>query len=613
MTDSSANTEDKAQDASLLKANATATDVDVDADADADANTATAADDAETKTDAATSNAKTERDESKSTSVSSTDDTVKDVSSASASSTSSSQDKDGADSPLSKHHDHASHGDHGDHGDSAEVIHSNSMRRMAALEDSEVVAKAQAQAEASGDFFGGIHNDAARSVEDRSAFGGSNPNVQPVRATGDLSNLKTAGEILRYHRQRAGLSLNDVANHLRARQTTIDDIENNRLNYTTSANFISLQIRRYATFLGLDSDAMADLYLESVNDVVQLSIPSTKPKYDRRMSRMWLIVVLMILVATAGYFVFSGDNASEQSAGELKASVNGSEQLEPLDAAQPLVSGSLSMEGGNVVESNNTSTVVIEADSNKDAAPVEVVDANTARATAQAHALKQNELQAQREQQEADAAHGDQPDVLPLPQDSVISISNDAPEVQHNTLIEAPTNGAASDVVVNLSVEEQAKLAAQKANAAKRGDSTAIAAAATAEVEAKAKAQAAAEAKAKAEAAAKEAEAAEAKKVELSSNLRDISSQVKVQNRDGLASLNRAEINVKKDVALRVIDGSGKTLRSGTFKAGDTVQVNGIPPIRVQLSDTDAVSVSYMGGSINMPKREQVEFELPMR
>ena len=326
-----------------------------------------------------------------------------------------------------------------------------------------------------------------------------------------------------------------------------------------------------------------------------------------------LIVVLMILVATAGYFVFSGDNASEQSAGELKASVNGSEQLEPLDAAQPLVSGSLSMEGGNVVESNNTSTVVIEADSNKDAAPVEVVDANTARATAQAHALKQNELQAQREQQEADAAHGDQPDVLPLPQDSVISISNDAPEVQHNTLIEAPTNGAASDVVVNLSVEEQAKLAAQKANAAKRGDSTAIAAAATAEVEAKAKAQAAAEAKAKAEAAAKEAEAAEAKKVELSSNLRDISSQVKVQNRDGLASLNRAEINVKKDVALRVIDGSGKTLRSGTFKAGDTVQVNGIPPIRVQLSDTDAVSVSYMGGSINMPKREQVEFELPMR
>ena len=84
-------------------------------------------------------------------------------------------------------------------------------------------------------------------------------------------------------------------------------------------------------------------------------------------------------------------------------------------------------------------------------------------------------------------------------------------------------------------------------------------------------------------------------------------------NRDGLASLNRAVIQVKRDVALRVLDSSNRVLASGTYKAGDRVAVTGIPPIKVQLSDTDAVSVSYMGGSINMPKSQQVQFELPMR
>lgn len=440
----------------------------------------------------------------------------------------------------------------------------------------------------------------ATEQDDLSQFA-ENPYVSPVRTTDqDLDQLHSIGEILRYHRQRAGLSLQDVACKLRARPTTIDDIERDRLVNQTSADFALNMISRYSILLGLNFEEMSEIYLRQVGEQVVIEQKKNKKKVtDRYMSRNWFIVVLIIVMAFVAYLVLGDDNNEnpdmEQKEQELQTLVkNGSEQLAPLDTSMPLISSD-SANANSANAASGEEAVILEEPSNEQAPQVQVVDENTAKAEAQARALAQDAQQAAAQQQQEEQARPAPQDSLLLPHDPTATTTNaagsgqttvDAP-VSDTTALQAPANGK--------SVEEQAREAALRLSAAENNAAQGNVPAenATATEQAKPEEQAPAP--------------------ELSSNLRNISSQVKVVDRDGLASLNRAVIQVKRDVALRVLDSSNRVLASGHYKAGDRVAVTGIPPIKVQLSDTDAVSVSYMGGSINMPKSQQVQFELPMR
>lgn len=494
--------------------------------------------------------------------------------------------------------------------------------RAVALEDSGIVSQAQAAIDEALRH-GPMYSEQQISPEGNSTFNGENPYVSPVRTTDSLDDLTTVGEILRYHRQRTGLSLNEVANKLRTRPTTIADIENNKLNNETSASFASNVIARYAILLNLDHDSMVELYMESVRAAVALEEEQqgVKKLHQRRQHNFMRAGLLLVVVGIigGGVWAFIGDEPTPE---ELKASVNGSQNLEPLDpnmplmAQNPAVSGELSLNAANPAAGSTAPAVVIES-ANPNAPEVQVVDINTARANEQAQAL---EAEAQKREAAAaaerralsEAQSADTNSALSLPQDPVPTADGGAliaANVDNGpSLTDSPVTDAHSSAPMTVtapeapSIEEQARAAAERLKAAQHGDE-AILSDKTATTPAPA--EAAAEAKAEAE------EAAAAP--ELKSQLQNVSSQVKIVNRDALGSLNRVSIEVTAPVALKVLDSNRKVLVSGSYKKGEHVSATGIPPLMVQVSDTSAVRISYSGGKLNMPKRQQVQFELPMR
>ncbi|MDO4675546.1 MAG: DUF4115 domain-containing protein [Anaerobiospirillum succiniciproducens] len=378
------------------------------------------------------------------------------------------------------------------------------------------------------------------------------PKVNPYTYESDEENEKkpyeelTAGQLLRSHRIKRKMSINEVANEIRARPATVADIENDRMCFHTVKDFAESFIGRYGKLFGLDQDDLIARYRKQLaQSITVISDEKPKKKFDIQLARSWLMVVLVVLVATAGYFVFSAQEASKKE--EQKVQIAQNAQIDTTQSAVEIYASN--------APQNGQGQVVIQDPNNQNGPEVRVVDENTARATAQQMAMQQS-ADGSIDLKPAQAAKEKSP--LDLPPNANISVANNA------------NIGNANITVANN-----------------------------------------AEAKAKAEAEAKAKEAA--KDVELSGNLKNISNSVRVVNRDGLASLNRAEITVTKRVALKVVDSSGKVLASGTYDNGDSVKVTGIPPINVQISSTDAVKISYMGGHISMPAGKQVKFDLPMR
>ena len=77
--------------------------------------------------------------------------------------------------------------------------------------------------------------------------------------------------------------------------------------------------------------------------------------------------------------------------------------------------------------------------------------------------------------------------------------------------------------------------------------------------------------------------------------------------------MNEVSVRCSGAVALRITDSRNKVLRAGQFRAGDTIRVTGIPPIRVAASDTSRISITYMGGQVRVPRQQQGSFVLPTR
>lgn len=411
--------------------------------------------------------------------------------------------------------------------------------------------------------------------------------IPPLKPVDNIENLKTAGQVLRYHRQRMGMSIKEVADALKARPTTIANIESDLLNTPNVQNMVGRQVILYADLLGLNPKEVHDLYLQGIKeDVVIEHVTVPRPRTDRRMNRIWLVVVLMIVVATAGFFVFGGKEDAPSSA---QGSLNEAALDASHDTSAALVTSDAKLTVGN------NAPVVIEEEPAADAPQVMVVDENTAKATEQQYNLKQMEAAA------AAAAKdlAPQPEALLLPEgvahEPETQVETNVPEVDSKLVASEPEVSAPerpSNAVKSEPVATPAPVATEAAAA---------------------EASAPQEPAVTKEEAAQEAAPKPAAKPELAASLKNISSSVKVVGRDGLASLNRAEIAVTAPVALEVIDGSGKRVRSGVFDAGDVVKITAIPPIVVKLSDTSAVKISYMGGTIALPAGKQVRFELPQR
>ena len=417
------------------------------------------------------------------------------------------------------------------------------------------------------------------------------PKVNPYTYESDEENEKkpyeelTAGQLLRSHRIKRKMSINEVANEIRARPATVADIENDRMCFHTVKDFAESFIGRYGKLFGLDQDDLIARYRKQLaQSITVISDEKPKKKFDIQLARSWLMVVLVVLVATAGYFVFSAQEASKKE--EQKVQIAQNAQIDTTQSAVEIFASN--------APQNGQGQVVIQDPNNQNGPEVRVVDENTARATAQQMAM-QHSSDGSIDLKPAQVAKEKSP--LDLPPNANISVANNANNGNANIAVANNANNGN----VNMS---NANIGNANITAPAQTNMT-VATEQRDEKLAQAKAKAEAEAKAKAKEAAKD--------VELSGNLKNISNSVRVVNRDGLASLNRAEISVIKRVALKVVDSSGKVLASGTYDNGDSVKVTGIPPINVQISSTDAVKISYMGGHISMPAGKQVKFDLPMR
>lgn len=417
------------------------------------------------------------------------------------------------------------------------------------------------------------------------------PKVNPYTYESDEENEKkpyeelTAGQLLRSHRIKRKMSINEVANEIRARPATVADIENDRMCFHTVKDFAESFIGRYGKLFGLDQDDLIARYRKQLaQSITVISDEKPKKKFDIQLARSWLMVVLVVLVATAGYFVFSAQEASKKE--EQKVQIAQNAQIDTTQSAVEIFASN--------APQNGQGQVVIQDPNNQNGPEVRVVDENTARATAQQMAMQQS-ADGSIDLKPAQAAQEKSP--LDLPPNANISVASNANIGNANiTVANNANNGNVNMSNANIGNANIAAPAQTNMTVATEQRDEKLA---------QAKAKAEAEAKAKAKEAAKD--------VELSGNLKNISNSVRVVNRDGLASLNRAEITVTKRVALKVVDSSGKVLASGTYDNGDSVKVTGIPPINVQISSTDAVKISYMGGHISMPAGKQVKFDLPMR
>lgn len=493
--------------------------------------------------------------------------------------------------------------------------------RSVALEDSGVVAKAQNAIDEAAAESHILYSVDQISPEGLDSFNGENPYVSPVRTTDQLEDLKTVGEILRYHRQRVGLSLNEVANKLRVRPATISDIENNKLNDLTYSSFASNVIARYAIVLHLDHKSLVELYESTLDKGIAIEhekrdAQKIRQRRNRNLARLCVFGILVLAVG-GGLWSFMGRDSELSSGeiGELKASVHGSQDLEQLDPSMPLVTSNDPKASGSLVlsDSKQQPAVVLEAESNQNAPEVQVVDLNTARATQQEQVLQAEADAARLAQLQEQQGQNPASSTLSLPQDAVPTHDgNDllgANVDQGPALVDSPVTtapNAVSDTAPEaaLSIEEQARLAAERVKAAQQGNEPVISSN-------EPTADAAVEAKAQQDADDAAAET-ETPAPELNAKLKNVSSRVKIVDRDDIGSLNRVSIEVTGPVAIKVMDSNKKVLASGSYKSGDRISATGIPPLTVQVSDTQAVRISYIGGKLEMPKDQQVQFELPM-
>ncbi|MBO8416150.1 MAG: DUF4115 domain-containing protein, partial [Proteobacteria bacterium] len=477
----------------------------------------------------------------------------------------------------------------------------------------------------------------ARAEAAKAAEKQDDPDLIPIKPTlSDEEVPNQPGAILKHAREMLGISQREIAMRLKLRVNSISDIENDRLNQPTAAAFARGHIANYARLVNIDPKVVVDLYDKNVQAVreqtavnskkrrrsnVVISNNTSRSSRNRRRrsgSGLKRVVYSLIFLGIAGgllvnYFYTRPveDNVGSEPlvieggslSGELNAA-GGSNAAAGAGAEGALsgeLTGSLNAEAAAAAGTQQGQTPAAPSRS----------DLNTMRAQAQASALGTNDLT------EEALPQSDEVDTTAPLITTAAPVRNAQPvRAEAET---APAQNTASQAAAHTAAGQSA----QSSHPAQISAAPQASAPRSEEVRAQ---QTAAAANAPVQAAEPVREIVDNKsnstegsltikepKPALVSNLHDVSSQVRVEGRDGLASLNSAVIIVRGEVFLRVTDQRGKVLASGNYSNGQSVSVTGIPPIKVEVTDSSRIQINYMGGRLVMPRARQVSFDLPQR
>lgn len=403
--------------------------------------------------------------------------------------------------------------------------------------------------------------------------------VKPTLTDDEVPNKP--GAILMHARELLGLSIREVADKLQLRVNTVNDIEHDRLNQPTAVSFVSVHIGNYARLVNIDAQTLIDLYIRNVEETVQVSKYQNK-HIKKKIKPSYVVSILALAsfgaIAYGLYsFVGSDSQTQELSQGELV--------LNTPKAPKYVQEGTL--EGTEDIDSDMSNQGVEEP-----------LDVNTLRAQEQAQALERSGeiLETSAPSENVNVPQSEEPLTIQG------GVKGESPKVEIDSGNQfASQKRVDNDVLTvndNSNFDDNPYVA--KSTALNKHEPKVLEINTGSDI--------------KANEEAKEVLKEEVKEeVKLSNSLRDISSSAKVSGREGLASMNNVQISVKDRVALKVIDSRGHVLKSGTFKAGDSVSVSGIPPLKIQVSDSSKIKIRYMGGTVKVPSSKQVSFSLPTR
>ncbi len=381
--------------------------------------------------------------------------------------------------------------------------------------------------------------------------------VVPTLSDNEVPNMP--GEILRHAREKLGLTQRDIARKLKLRVNTISDIEHDRLNQPTAAAFVRGHIASYASYVNIDPKAVLSLYNQNVNEVIEkLSVGEPKKRRPYK-AAVYSFIFLAIIAFLAVYFFWNEEPVVNQEPLVIEGTIDDEEH-----------------EQSRILNAQEEGSIVID----KTAAPAPV-DVNTQRANEQQQALRTESLSSQ---------------------DIIVDEGQKTTEALRVEGAREAMDAfarARGEVVIDKSLNQQAQKQEdpQEQSEAKIDPAKAEPAAPVQD-----------------DSSLKEGELKVEPPPALSSQLKDISSQVSIADREGLASFNSVQIEVKGPVYVRVTGGSEKKiLVQGNYQSGNKIAVSGVPPLTVSVSDSTRVAIAYGGGRVVVPDAKQVTFELPMK
>ncbi|MBP5243149.1 MAG: DUF4115 domain-containing protein [Succinivibrio sp.] len=431
------------------------------------------------------------------------------------------------------------------------------------------------------------------------AAGADDPDRVPVSTTySDDEVPNRPGAILMHAREILGLSQREVAHKLNLRVNSVSDIEHDRLNQLTAVQFASVHIANYAKLVNINPELLVDLYKENVRANVQLQeeqkAKAAAAKGEEKSSKkksfkipLMIAGAAVLVVATAAITSSVMSNSNSNTSGAL--------------VIEDTVEASVDSEGTLLMDTENSKmkTNVVEEE------PItEPVDMNTLMAQEQSKNLNTDEI--------IDSKAGTHTAVEKTNTNISLKVKGEAAKKLQASKVEPiddtvvqEANSTLKSVTLNSAESAQnAKAESETLKSSKDNVLTASSVKNTPAVQE----QTPKSAEPKNETAEKPVS-----KATLSASTRDVSSSVRLNGkRDPFESMNTATIKVTGDVAIKVT-GNGKLLKQGNFSSGETIKVTGIPPLKISVSDSSKVRISYMGTSVAVPSAQQVSFALPTR
>ena len=448
-----------------------------------------------------------------------------------------------------------------------------------------------------------VENEPERAEEPKTENSNADdPDRVPVSTTySDDEVPNRPGAILMHAREILGLSQREVAHKLNLRVNSVSDIEHDRLNQLTAVQFASVHIANYAKLVNINPELLVDLYKQNVRANVQLQ-EEQKAKAAAGAAKTEKKKNLKVPLMIAGAAVLVVATAAITSSLMSKSDSNTSGAL----VIEDTVEASVDSEGTLLMDTENSKmkTNVVEEE------PLtEPVDMNTLMAQEQSKNLNTDEI--------IDSKAGTQTTVEKTNTNISLKVKGEAAKklqaakvepVDENIVQEASSNLKS----VNLNSAETTKTVKAEENKLKITNENVLTSSKVKESATVQAVQPKAEPP-KTETPKTETAEKPASKATLSANTRDVSSSVRLNGkRDPFESMNTATIKVTGDVAIKVT-GNGKLLKQGNFSSGDTIKVTGIPPLKISVSDSSKVRISYMGTTVAVPGAQQVSFALPTR